>query len=148
MGETPLPLMALNHVSRLCRIVKESIIDFYTKVLGFVLIELPPAFDYKDEDMLPETDRLDPMNNHIIISEVGQKLKDLNIKYTKTTVEDEEKGTTIDKLIFFNDPDGFMIEICNCENLKLLLAGSLGKVKLSFDRHNPPIDVENGHQSS
>jgi hypothetical protein len=32
----PLPLMALNHVSRL-RIVKESI-NFYTKVLGFALI--------------------------------------------------------------------------------------------------------------
>lgn len=62
------------------------------------------------------------------MEEVGQKLKDLNIKYTKTTVEDEEKGTAIDKLIFFNDPDGFMIEICNCENLKLLPAGSLGKV--------------------
>jgi hypothetical protein len=79
----PLPLMALNHVSRLCRNVKESI-DFYTKVLGFVLIERPQAFDFdgawlfnygvgihllqsKDgEDRRPQTDdHLDPRDNHI-----------------------------------------------------------------------------------
>lgn len=76
-----LPLMALNHVSRLCRNVQESI-DFYTKVLGFVLIERPQAFDFDgawlfnygvgihlvqsgDEDRLPETHPLDPMDNHI-----------------------------------------------------------------------------------
>ena len=37
--------MALNHVSRLCRNLKDSI-DFYAKVLGFVLIERPHAFDF------------------------------------------------------------------------------------------------------
>lgn len=75
------PLMALNHVSRLCRNVDESI-DFYTKILGFVLIKRPPAFDFdgawlfnygvgihlvesKDKDKLPETHELDPMDNHI-----------------------------------------------------------------------------------
>ncbi|GMH27253.1 hypothetical protein Nepgr_029096 [Nepenthes gracilis] len=39
------PLMWLNHASRLCRSVKESV-DFYVKVLGFVLIERPQAFDF------------------------------------------------------------------------------------------------------
>lgn len=34
-NNNPPPLMALNHVSRLCRNLKESI-DFYSKVLGFV----------------------------------------------------------------------------------------------------------------
>lgn len=76
------PSMALNHVSRLCRDVKESI-EFYTKVLGMVLIERPPALDFdgawlfnygvgihlvqsKDEDRLPrDTHHLDPMDNHI-----------------------------------------------------------------------------------
>ena len=48
-----------------------------------------------------------------------QKLKDLNIKYKKRIVEDVENWTKIDQL-FFNDPDGFMIEICNGENLKLV----------------------------
>jgi hypothetical protein len=37
----PMPLMALNHVSRLCKSVKASV-DFYVKVLGFVIIERPP----------------------------------------------------------------------------------------------------------
>jgi catechol 2,3-dioxygenase-like lactoylglutathione lyase family enzyme len=62
--------------------VKESI-DFYSKILGLVLIERPPAFEFdgawlfnygvgvhliqaKDEDSLPKTDRgLDPRDNHI-----------------------------------------------------------------------------------
>lgn len=76
------PLMALNHVSRLCRDVKESI-EFYTKVLGFVLIERPQVLDFegawlfnygigihlvqsKDEDRLPsDAEHLDPQDNHI-----------------------------------------------------------------------------------
>ena len=69
-----------------------------------------------------------------------KKLKDLNIKYKKMTVEDVENRTKIDQL-FFNDPDGFMIEICNCENLKLVPTSSLGN---PVDRHNPPVEMENG----
>ena len=76
--------MALNHVSRLCRSVKESM-DFYVKVLGFVLIQRPQVlhfdgawlFNYgvgihlvqaKGENArrLPANrDHLDPMDNHI-----------------------------------------------------------------------------------
>ena len=74
------------------------------------------------------------------MEEMEEKLKELNIKYMKRAVEDEENGTRIEQL-FFNDPDGFMIEICNCENLKLVPAGSLGKIKLPFDRHNPPVET-------
>lgn len=81
--EPELPLMSLNHVSRLCRNVEDSI-DFCTKVLGFVLIERPPAFDFagawlfsygvgvhlvqsNDEDKLspPDSAHLDSMDNHI-----------------------------------------------------------------------------------
>jgi len=77
------PLMALNHVSRLCRNVKESI-DFYTKVLGFVVTERPQGLDFegawlfnygvgihlvqsKEEDQrLPsDAQHLDPQDNHI-----------------------------------------------------------------------------------
>ena len=60
----------------------------------------------------------------------------------KRTVEDKDNNTSIDQL-FFNDPDGFMVEICNCENLKLVPAGSLGKIRLPSDRHNPPVELEN-----
>uniref|UniRef100_A0A7C8ZR94 Lactoylglutathione lyase n=1 Tax=Opuntia streptacantha TaxID=393608 RepID=A0A7C8ZR94_OPUST len=81
--EHPLPLMTLNHVSRLCRSVEDSM-EFYTKVLGFVVIERPHAFDSfdgawlfnygigihlvqsKDEERLPsDKEGLDPMDNHI-----------------------------------------------------------------------------------
>lgn len=76
------PLMALNHVSRVCRSAEESI-EFYTKVLGFVLIKRPESFDFdgawlfnygvgihlvesKDEEKLPrDKHSLDPMDNHI-----------------------------------------------------------------------------------
>lgn len=67
-----------------------------------------------------------------------QKLKDLDIKYMKRTVGGEDDGV-IDQL-FFNDPDGFMIEICNCENVKLKPQGSTGRIKLPFG-HNPPVEL-------
>ncbi|KAI5681550.1 hypothetical protein M9H77_02778 [Catharanthus roseus] len=160
------PLMALNHVSRLCSNVKESI-NFYRNVLGFVLIERPQAFDFdgawlfnygigihlvqaKDEDRLPDDkDYLDPMDNHISfqcedMEAMEHKLKENNIKYIKRTVGDEEEGA-IDQL-FFNDPDGFMIEICNCEHVKLVPQRSIGRIKLPFDRHNPPLDFDSVNQ--
>ncbi|KAJ8448981.1 hypothetical protein Cgig2_004036 [Carnegiea gigantea] len=81
--EHPLPLMALNHVSRLCRSVKDSM-EFYTNVLGFVVIERPHAFDSfdgawlfnygigihlvqsQDEQRLPSDKQgLYPMDKHI-----------------------------------------------------------------------------------
>lgn len=74
------------------------------------------------------------------MEEMEKRLKEMNVKYMKRTVEDES-GTKIDQL-FFNDPDGFMIEICNCENLKLVRASSLGTIKLPIDKHNPPVDVD------
>jgi len=77
------PLMALNHVSRLCKSVQASV-DFYVNVLGFVLINRPPSLDFdgawlfnygvgihlvhkKDGGQIPDAlpDRLDPMDNHI-----------------------------------------------------------------------------------
>ncbi|GAB4832489.1 hypothetical protein Ancab_006511 [Ancistrocladus abbreviatus] len=156
------PLMALNHVSRWCKSVKDSI-DFYVKLLGFVLIERPQAFDFdgawlfnygggihllqaKEGDKLPgDRENLDPMDNHISfqcedMEAMVHGLEEFNVKYTKRTVEDEENRTTIGRL-FFKDPDGFMIEICNCDNLKL---GSMGYIKFPFDCHNPPVELNSG----
>ncbi|KAL0456149.1 UNVERIFIED_CONTAM: hypothetical protein Slati_0954100 [Sesamum latifolium] len=129
---------------------------------GFVLIERPESFDFdgawlfnygvgihlvqcKDEEKLPrDKDCLDPMDNHISfqcesMEEMEEKLKDMDVKYMKRTVGEEE-GAAIDQL-FFNDPDGFMVEICNCENLKLVPQRSIGKIKLPSDKHNPPLDL-------
>ncbi|MED6145658.1 hypothetical protein PIB30_027376 [Stylosanthes scabra] len=163
--EETAPLLALNHVSRLCRDVKKSI-EFYSKVLGFVLIERPQVLDFEgawlfnygvgihlvqsdQEDRLPnDTQHLDPQDNHISfqcedMEDMERKLKEVNVKYKKRTLETED-GKAMDQL-FFNDPDGFMVEICNCENLKLVPAGSLGKIMLPIDRHTPPVDTN--HQN-
>lgn len=75
---------------------------------------------------------------------IEKRLKEFDVKYMKRTVEDDQTGTSIDQL-FFNDPDGFMVEICNCENLKLVPAGSLGKIRLPMDRHTPPLELDNQH---
>ncbi|KAL2591395.1 hypothetical protein AAZV13_12G009700 [Glycine max] len=130
--ENPPPLLALNHVSRLCRNVKVSL-DFYTKVLGFVLIERPQALDFEgawlfnygvgihlvqskqeDQNLPSDTEHLDPQDNHISFQ--------------------------MDQ-IFFDDPDGFMVEICYCENMKLAPSDSLSKIKQPMDRHTPPVET-------
>ncbi|GMN26772.1 hypothetical protein TIFTF001_001420 [Ficus carica] len=48
---------------------------------------------------------------------VMRKLEEMNIEYVTAVVE--EGGITVDQL-FFHDPDGYMIEICNCQNLPVL----------------------------
>ncbi|KAI7741802.1 hypothetical protein M8C21_003235 [Ambrosia artemisiifolia] len=158
-----LPRMQLNHISRVCKSVDDSV-EFYKKVLGFVSMERPQTFDFdgawlfnygigihlvqsKDEHKLPDNNNndLDPMDNHISFQcedmvALERKLKEMDIKYIKRTVGGKEDGV-IDQL-FFNDPDGFMIEICNCENVKLKPAGSISRIKLPYDRHNPPLELD------
>ncbi|KAK1292501.1 hypothetical protein QJS10_CPB17g01842 [Acorus calamus] len=96
------------------------------------------------EPPLDVSDHLDPMNNHISfqcedMNAMEKRLKEKNIKYMKRTVDGQE-GSVIDQL-FFNDPDGFMIEMCNCENIKLVPQRSLDRIKLPLDRHNPPVEL-------
>lgn len=56
---------------------------------------------------------------------VEKKLKEMEIAYVRATVE--EGGIQVDQL-FFHDPDGFMIEICNCDSLPVIpLAGELAR---------------------
>ncbi|OEL22602.1 hypothetical protein BAE44_0016380 [Dichanthelium oligosanthes] len=160
------PLMALNHISRLCKSVDASV-RFYVKALGFVLIHRPPALDFSgawlfnygvgihlvqrdDARRAPDVNpgELDPMDNHISfqcedMGAMERRLREMRIRYIKRTINEEE-GSPIDQL-FFKDPDGFMIEICNCENLELVPAGALGRLRLPRDRHNPPVRmVDNG----
>lgn len=51
------------------------------------------------------------------MSTVERKLQEMGIIYVKTRVE--EGGIHVDQL-FFHDPDGLMIEICNCDNLPVV----------------------------
>ncbi|CAA6662134.1 unnamed protein product [Spirodela intermedia] len=158
-----MPLMGLNHISRLCKSVEASI-DFYTKLLGFVLVERPPAFEsftgawlynygvgihlvQKQEQgqhshVDPSPEKLEPMDNHISfqcedMEAIEERLKERKIEYLKRTVDGEE-GSAVDQL-FFKDPDGFMIEICNCENLKLVPAGPPGWIRPPRGRRSPPV---------
>ena len=56
---------------------------------------------------------------------VEKKLKEMKIEYVQSRVE--EGGIYVDQL-FFHDPDGSMIEICNCDNLPVIpLAASGGR---------------------
>jgi len=48
---------------------------------------------------------------------VENKLQQMKIEYVKNRVE--ENGIYVDQL-FFHDPDGTMIEICNCENIPIV----------------------------
>uniref|UniRef100_A0ACD5W559 Uncharacterized protein n=1 Tax=Avena sativa TaxID=4498 RepID=A0ACD5W559_AVESA len=134
-----LPLASLNHISVVCRSVEESL-DFYMNVLGFVPIRRPGSFNFngawlfnygigihllQSEDPKSLHDRkteINPKDNHISFQcesmvAVERRLKELGITYIQRCVE--EGGIYVDQ-IFFHDPDGFMIEICNCDNLPVV----------------------------
>ena len=51
------------------------------------------------------------------IQQVEQRLKELGVRYL--TVQVIEGGVLVDQ-IFFHDPDGFMIEVCTCDNLPVV----------------------------
>ncbi|KAF3785139.1 Metallothiol transferase [Nymphaea thermarum] len=139
-----LPLTSLNHISLVCRSIEESI-DFYQNVLGFVPIRRPGSFDFdgawlsnygigihllqaEDPESLPKKTEINPKDNHISfqcesMGAVERKLKEMGIRYVQSMVEDG--GIYVEQL-FFHDPDGFMIEICNCDNLPVVpLVGSV-----------------------
>jgi len=133
-----LPLSSLNHISLLCRSVDASL-DFYQNVLGFTPIRRPGSLDFDgawlfkygigihllqsaDPEALPKKTEINPKDNHISfqcesMTLVEKKLKELDIAYIQQRVE--EGGIYVDQL-FFHDPDGFMIEICNCDNLPVI----------------------------
>ncbi|RLM97875.1 uncharacterized protein C2845_PM06G05670 [Panicum miliaceum] len=81
----------------------------------------------EDPGSLPEKREINPKDNHISfqcesMAAVERRLKELGIPYVQRCVE--EGGINVDQ-IFFHDPDGFMIEICNCDNLPVIpLAGA------------------------
>ncbi|KMT00688.1 hypothetical protein BVRB_9g219760 [Beta vulgaris subsp. vulgaris] len=140
----PLHLKSINHISLLCRSVEESI-NFYQDVLGFFPIRRPGSFDFDgawlfgygigihllqaaEPEKLPQKTEINPKDNHISfqcesMGAVEKKLRDMGIKHVRARVE--EGGIYVDQL-FFHDPDGFMIEICDCDNLPVIpLAGEM-----------------------
>ncbi|KAH9714985.1 VOC domain-containing protein [Citrus sinensis] len=142
----PLHLKSVNHVSLVCRNISESI-DFYQNVLGFVPIRRPGSFNFdgawlfghgigihllqsENPDSLPKKSVINPKDNHLSfqcesVGNVEKFLKEMGIKYVRALVE--EGGILVEQL-FFHDPDGFMIEICDCDNLPVVpLVGDVAR---------------------
>ncbi|GFQ01632.1 lactoylglutathione lyase [Phtheirospermum japonicum] len=133
-----LPLLSLNHVSYVCKSVRKSV-QFYEQVLGFVLIQRPSSFDFEgawlfnhgigihllEAENKAEKEgklKINPKDNHISFQCTDMELlihqlEEKGIEYVKAVVR--EGGIIVDQ-IFFHDPDGYMIEICNCQNLPVL----------------------------
>ncbi|CAH1450679.1 unnamed protein product [Lactuca virosa] len=131
-----MPLLSLNHVSFICKSVRRSV-KFYSDVLGFVLIRRPSSFDFEGawlfndgigihllevETTPTKTTAINPKDNHISfqctdMDIIIKKLEGLGIKYVTAVVK--EGGVEVNQL-FFHDPDGYMIEICNCHVLPVL----------------------------
>ncbi|XP_049389330.1 glyoxylase I 4-like [Solanum stenotomum] len=153
--ENRMPLLALNHVSYVCKSVPKSA-QFYEQVLGFVLIKRPSSFDFDGawlfnhgigihllgkEDVQSKSGKINPKDNHISfqctdMDLIIQRLNDMNVEYVTATVK--EGGVTVDQL-FFHDPDGNMIEICNCQNLPVLPLSSCPLKKMSSPTFNQTI---------
>lgn len=90
------------------------------------------------------------MKNHMYnkqctdVELVKRKLKEMGMRYVTAVVEDE--GIKVDQ-VFFHDPDGYMIEICNCENLPMLPISSNCQLKSQFigtyNKNIMPLAVPN-----
>ncbi|GLJ16073.1 hypothetical protein SUGI_0267590 [Cryptomeria japonica] len=134
----PLPLLSLNHISLVCKSLPLSL-QFYEKVMGFECVQRPVP-NFKDawlynygfgihllqsegwDTDLFEKHEINPKDNHISfqcsdINLIEKRLRDMGIDYVKQVVEEE--GLCIDQL-FFHDPDGYMMGICNCENFPIV----------------------------
>ncbi|KAG6587921.1 hypothetical protein SDJN02_15534, partial [Cucurbita argyrosperma subsp. argyrosperma] len=136
--KNPLRLKAVNHISIVCNSVEKSV-DFYQRVLGFYPVKRPASFTFHgawlynygmgihllqscEADEKPKKRVINPKDNHLSFQSENmgateKQLKEMRIEYVKCEVEDD--GIFVDQL-FFHDPDGLMIEICNCENLPIL----------------------------
>ncbi|RDX83736.1 hypothetical protein CR513_35317, partial [Mucuna pruriens] len=102
-------------------------------MIYFPKVAVPPGFlklfnygigiHLLESDKVPvEKREINPKENHISfqcsdMKLIMQKLDAMKIEYVTAVVE--EGGIQVDQL-FFHDPDGYMIEICNCQNLPVL----------------------------
>ncbi|PKA56831.1 lactoylglutathione lyase [Apostasia shenzhenica] len=151
----PLPFLSLNHVSFVVRSVSRSV-KFYEDVLGFISIKRPSSFKFHGAwlynhgigihllqcnslDEVPKKKGIiNPKDNHISFQcsdlyLLKRKLEEMGIEYVTAVVEDS--GIQVDQL-FFHDPDGYMVEICNCDNFPMI---PLSSCPLKFPYLNNPI---------
>ncbi|XWS40387.1 hypothetical protein CRYUN_Cryun18bG0136900 [Craigia yunnanensis] len=161
-SKTTLPLLSLNHVSFVCKSVSKSV-RFYEEVLGFVLIKRPSSFNFEgawlfnygigihlleSESVPTKKEKINPKENHISfqcsdMKLVMRKLEEMKIEYVTAVVT--EGGVKVDQL-FFHDPDGYMVEICNCQNLPVLPLSSC-PLKLPNSSRNHAVSSLYGKRS-
>ncbi|XP_047958757.1 glyoxylase I 4-like [Salvia hispanica] len=141
-----LQLSSLNHISLVCKSVDQTN-EFYINVLGFVPVKRPAALQFpgawlvghgigihllqtENPENLPNKTVINTKDNHISfqcenMGMVEKKLGEMGIDWVRQRVE--EGGIDMDQ-VFFHDPDGFMIEICNCESIPIIpLDGKMHK---------------------
>ncbi|XP_051135776.1 glyoxylase I 4 [Andrographis paniculata] len=134
----PLQLSSVNHISLVCKSVQQSL-DFYQNLLGFAPVRRPGSLKFDGawlfghgigihllQSETPQTMTrktvINPKDNHISfqcesMATVEKRLTEMGIDWVRQRVE--EGGVYVDQL-FFHDPDGFMIEICNCDNIPVV----------------------------
>ncbi|KAL8152547.1 hypothetical protein V2J09_010307 [Rumex salicifolius] len=79
----------------------------------------------EDPENMPPLHRINPKDNHISfqcesMGNVEDMLEKMKVEFVKSRVM--EGGIRVDQ-IFFHDPDGMMIEICNCDVLPIIPIG-------------------------
>lgn len=133
-----MPVRCLNHVSRVCADVEKAA-AFY-RDLGFSDCRRPTSFDFDGAWLYsphcsigvhlirgnppPRPSKIDPKADHIsfetdCLDSVEQVLVRRGADYIRQSVI-EEDGVRVTQ-IFFHDPDNNMIEVCNCDDLPVVL---------------------------
>ncbi|MQM14444.1 hypothetical protein Taro_047372 [Colocasia esculenta] len=151
----PLQLTSLNHVSFLCESVDTSA-HFYEQVLGFVPIKRPSSFDFEGAWLFnygigihliersstsePRTKPaiINPKANHISFQcadtdLVKRRLEEMGIDYVSAVVKE---GVVEVGQLFFHDPDGYMVEICDCQKLPVRPLSPVAACPLKIPRAN------------
>ncbi|GBG61857.1 hypothetical protein CBR_g23810 [Chara braunii] len=143
----PLKLSSFNHVSRNCENLDKSV-KFYEDVLGFQRIKRPDDSIGCDGAWLfnfavgigihllfqegvwrpKKCGIINPKEDHISfqcddVRAMEQRLQELGVRYVKQIVRD---GDIFVEQLFFHDPDGHMVEICNCEAFPIVPLVSAG----------------------
>ncbi|GFY87863.1 lactoylglutathione lyase [Actinidia rufa] len=117
----------LAHIYDFCRLFNYGI--------GIHLLENLSLDEY---DIMNEPRPINPKDNHISfqctdVELVKRRLDELGMKYVTAVVK--EGGIEVDQ-VFFHDPDGYMIEICNCDNLPVLPISSSCCLKPKYNIGN------------
>lgn len=115
----------------------------YNYGIGIHLIESPAMEDYESRPINPKDNHIsfqvraapvlvEPVmlfvvkyNKYVLVmimqcTDVGlvkRRLQDMGMRYVTAVVEDD--GVKVDQ-VFFHDPDGYMVELCNCENIPII----------------------------